>query len=174
MEQQVSGEEYRQMTVSSRQSKNTNKRTVNLPVIWLVIIVIVGVACFLIGESYGKDHAVKSAGATASRRGNLAGGFGGANRGLRAFGSVTAISSSSITISNQRTGADSTYNITSSTQITDNGQSVTYSDIQIGDVVVITKASTTSSNASAIDVNPSFGGFPGGAPSTNSSSGTTN
>ena len=174
MEQQVSGEEFRQMSVSSRSSQ-PNRRTVKIPVIWLAAVLVVGIACFLIGDSYGKSHAPKTlstASSSASR--NFPGGGFGATRGLRAFGSVSSVSSSSITINDQRTGSSAAYNITSSTQITDNGQSVSYTDIQTGDTVVITKASSSSNNASSIDVNPSFGGFPGGGSASPPSSSSSN
>jgi hypothetical protein len=172
MEQrEVSGEEFRQMSVSSR-PKNKTKHTIHIPLVWLVIVVVVGAGCFFIGDHYGKDHVPKSTKASsASANSGFGGGFGGAERSLRAFGTVSAISSSSITVQNQRTSSSDTYNITSSTQITDNGQTVTYTDIQTGDTVVITKASSSSSDASAIDVNPSFGGFGGGSASPQSSSG---
>ena len=171
MEQQVSGEEYRQMSVSSRPPSSRRKHAVRVPLVWLIVVLVVGVLCFFIGDSYGKDHAPKSAALATTRSGAFGGRFGGAGPTLRAFGTVSSISSTSIAIANQRTGSNVTYNITSSTQITDNSQTVSYTDIQTGDSVIITLASASSTNASSIVVNPSFGGSASG-PTLNISSGT--
>jgi hypothetical protein len=69
-----------------------------------------------------------------------------------------------------------TLSITSSTQISDNGQTVTSSDIKTGDTVFVSEDTSDTSQASRILVNPSFGGFGGGGSSsgsnTNSSSGS--
>ncbi|HET8991604.1 MAG TPA: hypothetical protein VFN31_01035 [Candidatus Saccharimonadales bacterium] len=161
MERQVSGEEYRQMSISSRDIPKT--KTIHIPIVWLVIVIVVGVACFLIGESYGKTH-TPSLNTATSR--SLQGRYG-SKRGLRVFGTVSSVSATTITITNQRTGTNSTYNISSATKIRYNGQSVSYNDIQVGDLVIITKSSPGSMDASTINVNPRFGGVQPPAPSTN-------
>jgi hypothetical protein len=84
------------------------------------------------------------------------------------FGKVASISSSSITISNERTSANTTYSITSGTTITDNGQSATASSIQDGDIVIVTTSSTSPTTATRILVNPSFGNGYGGASASGS------
>jgi hypothetical protein len=169
-EKQVSGEEYRQMSVSTKVPKQSHKHTVNIPIVWIVAIIVIGVLSFFGGVHYEKHHLPKTT-TTAAASGALGRGFGvnGGANSLRAFGTVSSVSSSSVTVENPRTSSSTTYSITSSTKITDDGQTVTSSDIQTGDTVIITKASASSSNATAIEVNPSFGGgFGGGASSPSS------
>src|SRR5665213_1514526 len=104
-----------------------------------------------------------------------AGGFGGRGGGGRfggqrpTIGQVTAVSSTSITVQDANTGASTTLAITSSTQITDNGQTVTITDIQTGANVLIVASATDKTQAARILVNPSFGGGAGA-----SGSATTN
>lgn len=138
--------------------RSSQKHKVSIPLIWIIVVVIVGVLCFFGGVSYGKDHAKKSTTAM-SMRGMGPNGRGFSDRrDMGTIGTVTAVSSTSITVEGQQSGTTSTYNITSATTITDNGQTITYSDIQTGDTVMITKTSQSSSDASKILVNPSFGG----------------
>lgn len=166
-EKYVSGEEYQAM---SRTAPSKGHR-VAVPVKTAIGIVVVVILCglsFYSGDSYGKNHAPKAA-ATASFRTTTGGGFGGGGfRNGGGFGQVTAVSSSSITVQNPRSGASTTYAITSSTAITDNGQTVSTSDIQTGDVVIIQVASSGSTTATSIMVNPSYGGGGGGASSSGS------
>lgn len=84
------------------------------------------------------------------------------------IGTVTAVSATSISVQNSRTNAVTTLAITSTTQITDNGSTVTASDIQVGDPVLVRKSTSNSQQAASIDVNPSFGGGMG-----NSGAGTS-
>lgn len=146
----------------------------------LGILIVVAIISFLGGSQYGKHHANNTSATSSNRLASTSGGFGpgggargGFNRADRVVGSVTAISASSITIDDSMSGTSKTLAITSSTQISDNGQTVTYSDIQTGDTVFATEDSSNTSNASRILVNPSFGGpdqGQSGASSQNSSS----
>lgn len=68
------------------------------------------------------------------------------------IGQVTAVSGKNITIQDQRTGSNTTLGINNSTQIVANGQTASASDIQTGDLVIATKASSHSSTASKIIV----------------------
>jgi hypothetical protein len=70
------------------------------------------------------------------------------------IGQVAAISSKSITIQDQRTGKNTTLVINSSTQIESEGQTISASDIQTGDLAVVTKTTTSSSTAAKIIIAP--------------------
>jgi hypothetical protein len=93
------------------------------------------------------------------------------------IGEVTADSSTSVTIQ-EASGQNGTFKITSSTQIEANGQSIKATEIENGDVVVITKASNSSSTASKIVITQGTFGTTSssntsGGSSTNSGSSTT-
>lgn len=68
------------------------------------------------------------------------------------LGQVAAVSSSSITVQDETSGQESTLSIGKNTPITANGQTIAATDIQTGDLVVVTKASPTSKAASRIIV----------------------
>lgn len=119
----------------------------------LLVIVVLCALSFYAGVNYQNGKASK----TATGRGQFGqfGGFGGGfRRGSRTIGSVTAISSTSVTVKDQ-SGASKTFALNSSTQITKNGSSAGASDIQVGDTVIV-RASTNSATAATID-DPSLG-----------------
>ncbi len=148
-------------------SKNTNLSKFFLILIGLIIVA--GLS-FYGGVSYENNHKTNSTAAAASTTGLGRGGrFGGSNR---VTGQVTAVSATSISVQNTSTNATTTLAITSSTQISDNGQTVTYSDIQVGSAVFVSENTTNTSQAARILVNPSFGGGAGGgtAPSAGGTS----
>ena len=161
MAEYISGEEYRK--VKSTQASSKSPLPVNPIGLVVVALVIIGLS-FYAGVAYqkGKHPGTAAAGRTA---GGFARRFGGQRPDI---GQVTAISPTSITVQNSRTGASSTLSITSSTQITDNGQTVTVSDIQSSDTVAVIASTSDSSQAARILVNPSFGGGSGSstAPTT--------
>lgn len=74
------------------------------------------------------------------------------------FGTVTAVSASSITVKNARTGESKTYAIVSSTQITKDGTLANVSDIATDSTVMVTPDSANAGNALSIAVNVQFGG----------------
>jgi len=155
-------------TVSSAGEKKTMSLTFNsLSIIKITAsVIVIGLAFWLgyfIGH-HGKLVTTKSLG-TISGRGEFARGGG--------LGTVTAISSSSITVQNSRSGQSSTYAITSSTEISDDGQSASASSIAQGETVIVVPSSSNSSDASRILVNPSFGGYGGGGGFGGSSSGSS-
>jgi hypothetical protein len=82
---------------------------------------------------------------------------------------VTVISSTSITVQDT-SGNATTYAITGDTVITDQGQQVTYTDIQTGDTVLVIPDRSDTSNAERIIVNPDFGN---GQPGLGAGSGST-
>ena len=161
----------------SHQSVSAGAQRTKLPAAKVipVALLVVGLgAGFIGGMSYQKHHQSSTTSSSANQMGT-AGGFGGRGGGgfrnsLRAVGTVTAVDSSSISIQERRTGTTTAYTISSSTTVTNNGQSASVSDIKVGDTVVLTKASSTSQAATQINLNPSFGGA-GAAPS--SSTGTS-
>ena len=127
-----------------------------------IAIVIVAILSFYGGISYQKQHQTNTSN-TSGTSSTAGSGFGGRRLGggNRTIGQVSAISSSSISITSQTDGSTKTFAISSSTQISDSGQSVTTSDIKVGDTVFVSASSTAASQALRILVNPSFGG---GAP----------
>lgn len=145
--------------------KPSSSKNVGFPRSGMIIVgavVLVGVG-FLSGMQYQKGKTPttsvsQTANSQSSSNGSGGpGGYGGGSRGDRAFGTVSAVSSSSITIQG-RTGTSTTYNITSSTTVTNDGQSSSVSDIQTGDTVIMTLDSSNTQNVTAIMLNPSFGG----------------
>lgn len=123
----------------------------------IALIIIAGLS-FWGGMHYQKSHNAIATTAATAGSGFRGGAGGGGFAGRGGFGEVTAISSTSISVQNPRSGTTTVYAITSSTVITDNGATVTYSDIQDGDTVIVIASSSSSTTASKINVNPSYGG----------------
>jgi len=139
----------------------------------IVGVVLIGIASFFGGVQYqkGKNNTVATTdGQSQGMGGNgmVMMGPGGGQR-MGEAGTVTAVSSSSISFNSQRTGSVVTYAITSSTTITDNGSTVTASDIAVGDMVLVESSGSGSTTATNIIVNPS----PNGGPQLNSSGGAS-
>jgi hypothetical protein len=133
--------------------------------LFLVILIVLCAASFFGGKAYEKGH----------RFGGFGGGggeYGGGHR-LGGFGKVTAISSSSITVESTYSNSSKTYTINSSTTVTSDGSSASVSTIQTGDTVIIRTSSTASTTATAIEVNPSFGGGPGSSQEGSSTTGSS-
>jgi hypothetical protein len=170
-EQYISGEEHR----ANSHAKAKNDRQVVVQTRWLTAIAAALVLCglsFWGGTAYQKHHDKTTLSANSAASGNSFGGRAGGTRGMGALGQVTAVSGTSITITNQRTGTGSTYAISSTTAISDNGQTAAASDIQTGDTVLITTASGNTAAATRILVNPNFGG--GGFGGASAPSGSIN
>jgi hypothetical protein len=152
--------------ISKKSSTSSRGRTIVLPrtFIMCLVLVIVGLACFYGGMTYEKHHYKPLTSATtASSSGSInSNGLNSGNQqfqgGSRTVGQVTAVSPTSITVNNSRTGTSSTLAITSSTLITDNGQSATASDIQVGQTVFIREDPNNTSDAASILISPNFGG----------------
>ncbi len=150
-------------------TKQQNKVTIGLSrnAIFIIGVIVIAVVSFFGGVQYQKGQHVAIL-TTASQAGRQSqGGFGGRMGGARSggFGTVTAVSSDSITISQRSFGPDAsgsgtskTYTINASTAITDNGTTATSSDINTGDTVIIRTSDTTSTVATQITVNPTIGG----------------
>jgi hypothetical protein len=143
-----------------RREKNDN--AILWKVILPVVLLVVGLASgFAAGMNYQKKHTTTNT-PSLSTNGGFSSNGGPSMQFSGTMGSVTAISSSSISVQDQREGTTMTYAITGSTKITNNGASATYSDIAVGDTVLVRSSSSTSTDATAITLNPSFGGAQGG------------
>ena len=132
----------------------------------VVVVIVVAVVSFYGGTRYQKSRQPAAVvNKTAAAAGGFGGGFGGrfggggARRGIA--GTVTAVSSTSITITGTADNASHTYSISSTTTVTNNGQSAAVSDIQSGNTVLVIANPSDTSQAARILINPSFGG---GAP----------
>jgi hypothetical protein len=86
------------------------------------------------------------------------------------IGQVATVSDKSITVQDQRTGNNTTLTINGSTQIEVNGQAASASDIQSGDLVVVTKTSNTSNIAAKIIAAPGDWGDSGTTDQSNTGS----
>jgi len=147
--------------------------TVYKVILGVILVVIIAGISFYSGVNYQKKHGSTST-TTASTNGvGPGGGFGGRFSGSRTIGTVSAISATSITVTPASGSSAVTYTINSSTVISDSGQTVSYTDIQTGDTVFVSASSSTSTIATRILVNPSFGGFGGGGGTGGGSGGTT-
>lgn len=121
------------------------------------------VAGMHIGKASGGGIGAQGAGSMPGMRGNM-----GEMRG--GFGTVTAVSDSSITIESRMTrlgqgdessqGATATYKITSDTKVTSNGETATIGDVKTGDTVRVETSDSTTDVASAVELNPQMRGGP--------------
>jgi len=98
--------------------------------------------------------------------------MGGGQFGMGGFGTVTAVSGDSITVKDQRQDEETTYTITSNTEVTDGGDKAAIGDIKVGDTVMVRtddSSDSTNKTATSIQLNPSFGGARGNTQSSQSS-----
>jgi hypothetical protein len=169
MVEYISGEKHREM-VANRSSNSTLPKPF---LVGIVTVILLGLS-FYGGVAYQKSRQPKVMTATAATGGLSGSSFaGGARRfgGQRpTIGQVTAVSASSITVQDSSSGSSKTLSITSSTQVTNNGQTVTAGSIQVGDNVLAVASTGDETQAARILVNPSFGG---GGSSQSSSGGST-
>lgn len=159
--------------VNPKKHSGSNKQpnnTLYKAIIGVIAVIVIAGISFYGGVAYQKGHDKTTASTVNTRGSSFAGGSGRFGGGNRSFGTVSAISSSSITVQ-PSSGNAVTYTINSSTAITDSGQTVTYTDIQTGDTVIVSASTSSSTTAARILVNPSFGGgFGGGGTGGNPSS----
>ena len=157
MERYISGEKHKEM-VSSTPLKRYHNR---LPILIVAILALLFVG-FMAGMSYQKSRQTSVANAkfgypNSSNGSNASGRFIG-RRGT--IGQVTAVSDSSITVQDSRSGNSVTLSISSSTQISNNGTTVAANSIKVGDTVLMRANPSDPSQAIKITVNPTFGGGP--------------
>lgn len=133
-----------------------------LAAVAVLLMVLVGWLSFVAGEHHQKSRTVSVAAnnpGAGQFGGGLGGGLGSPRRG-GSIGTVSSISANSITVQDRRSGMDSSFNLDSSTTVTNNGQVATVSDIKPGDLVLIRTSSADNKTAASIMLNPSFGGGP--------------
>lgn len=128
---------------------------------WILIgvaFLVGGGGGFAIGMMAGDDDTTSKTTSNSNQFQNSGPGDmgGGQARGGGILGEVTKVSSDSITVTDQRSGTETTFKITSDTTITEDSKTASASDITTGDTVMV--RSSDSSTATAIDVNPTMGG----------------
>ncbi len=160
-DQYISPEDYHTMQQVSSQPNKTHVTVTSRTVAAIVLAVVLCSISFVAGMSFQKHHGAKTTVADGMTATNSHSGFSGQHRG-GSLGSVTAINTASITITNQRTNAAQTFAINNTTVISNNGQTVSTTDIKTGDSVAITTSATDTATASRILINPNFGGGFGG------------
>ena len=111
--------------------------------------------------------AVANNGGTTNSRFGASDGLGTRRGGFGNFGTVTAVTGTSITVTGRRSSTPTTYTITSSTKVLNGTATASTSDIKAGDTVMIQVSTTNSQEATQITLNPQFpgGGQQGGAQS---------
>ena len=150
--------EREQPRTTHHENKKSKSNTQKPLLLLAVAVALVGVG-FFGGMSYQKGHQKTKAGGMMTGVNGAPGGFSGQRGGGRrraAFGQVTAISATSISIAEQ-TGTNATFAISSATTFTDNGQPTTSSAITVGENVAVIANPSDATQASRIMVNPSFG-----------------
>lgn len=70
------------------------------------------------------------------------------------MGTVTAVSSTGISLEDSRSGTASTLEITDATKVTNEGQTASISDVKVGDTVMVQSDSTNAKQAAQISLNP--------------------
>jgi hypothetical protein len=169
MNKEVTPEQYHEMQVSQQ------SRTITMPMrtVFLAIAgVLVVLASFTAGTYYQKTkQPVAADSGQQALLPNGAGdtsqvGPGGSRMMSGAVGSVTAVDSESITISDARSGTSKTFTITSDTKIANNGATVAASDITTGSTVIIEPSVNNAALAAQIILNPQRMMGPGGATSS--------
>ncbi len=146
----------------------------NLLIGFISFVLVFGIA-FYAGAQYQKKHAINSLNTVTTQPFMTNGLNGGGMMGLRQFGrgrginlgTVSSVSTSSITVQSRRTGSNVTYAITGSTIVTNNGQPAKASDIKNGDTVAVITSNTNLSQAASIIINPGYGGGPQTQSTTN-------
>ncbi len=123
--------------------------------IFITVVVVLGLALSFCAGMQVEKHGNRGNHFAGDERGLMQNRAGGMRR-MGGLGSVTAVSSSSITVQNQRTGTSTTYTIDSSTKITNNGATAAISDIKTGATVLVRTSSSSTTTATTIEVNPRF------------------
>lgn len=149
----ISTSEYQK--ISSKSPANKKQITVSTKsiIIVLSIIVLCGLS-FWGGIYYQKQQTQTNT--MMSGNNTFGPGQGMMQRGGGA-GEVTSISSTSITISNQRTGESESYTLTDNTTVSENGETKSLRNIATGDTVMIMTSGSSSKTATRILLNPTFG-----------------
>lgn len=149
---------------------NTKPKEINYKILGVTIVFVLG--CGL--SYYAGLHTQKNENKTSSKNQGFTQRQGGPMGGQRpTMGTVTAVSSSSITVKSSMDSSVSTLGITSSTTVTDNGESAKISDIEVGDSVMVQTGSSDTKTATKIMLNPSMPTDTGNTDSSPSNSSST-
>src|SRR4030042_5480459 len=138
---------------------NQNKKQLLFKFLPTIMLVVIFTAGGFFGGVFYQKNKVKSANGNVngqvSENNQGPGRMGAGMNGQRPnMGTVTAINSSSITIENSRSSSEKTYTITSSTKVSNNGETASLDDIKVKDEVMIMTNSSKSSEAAQIMLNP--------------------
>ena len=151
-EKYVSGEQFRDMHRQKSSQPEDFKLNKRLS-LGIGLVVLLCVVSFVLGVSYQKHNTKSLASTNGSASGSA---FAGGSRRLGGFGQVSAISSTSISVTNTRSGAVTTYAITPATVITDSGQPSDITSIVAGGNVLVGTSSSDATTATTISVNPTL------------------
>lgn len=149
---------------------NEGKKTSSYKPIFFAIAVLLLLALSFFGGMMYQKSTTKTVdmGAVAALGTNGPSGAGRARNG--AFGTVTAVSSTSITVNEPRQNTSATYAITAATSIMNSGSTGAVSDIKVGDQVIVEASSTDTKTATRIVLGMQGGFFNGGGSSGTSTS----
>lgn len=130
---------------------------------WL-IVGIVSVLCvlsFLAGISFqkymSKDGGTTMRGSEINESRFGTGDIGRSNGQRPIRGTVSVVTSSSITVKDTFSNTDTMYLVTSTTKISNNGQTAAVADIKAGDSVAVIISDNDTKEVAQIFINPSFG-----------------
>jgi hypothetical protein len=160
MEKEVSGEEFRRMKAEADMQPANVVAAHRTALVSIAVLAVVAGISFAGGIQYqkGKTPATRAVTAANQYANGPAGfrSFGGPQGQRPTVGTVKAVSGTSITVTNDRTGTDSTLAITGVTVVTNAGVAATVSDIQVGDTVFVQVASNDPNTATRIMLNPTL------------------
>ncbi|HEV7453843.1 MAG TPA: hypothetical protein VGO07_01140 [Candidatus Saccharimonadales bacterium] len=173
MEKEVSGEEFRRMSAEAGMQPANFVAAHRTALISVAVLAVVAGISFTGGIQYQKGKGPATPAAIANQSANGPTGFrsfGGPQGQRPTAGTVKAVSSTSITVTSDRTGTDSTLAITNTTVVTNADATAAVSDIQVGNTVFVQAASNDPNTATRIMLNPTMMRGPGGG----AAGGTTN
>lgn len=129
----------------------------------IAALIILPIAGFFAGTLYQKQMTPNAAATNGPQQ------FGNGPRMLknRAMGTVKTISETSITVTDRMSQEDKTYTLSSSTTYKDGESEAKFSDIQVGDTVMLTLEESDDTKATTVTVNP-VTMFRGNSPSSGS------
>ena len=151
--------------------KLPSKIKVSRTFVEVLVVIVVAVISFYGGTRYEKHRQPAVPKRSLVGQGTTNPAFGDQfNRRSRIFrqtlvGKVTTVSTTSITVQGNNDNASHTYSISSTTAITNNGQTAAVTDIQTGDNVLVVASPADASQALSILINPTVDRAP--APATN-------
>lgn len=153
-------ESWRRINMDEVKTSKKSEKSSIMPILFGLVGVSLIILAFFGGIQYQKHNQKNKTNSFTgmSQRGGFNGGGGGMYNGQRPIrGTVSSVGSNSITISD-RDGLSNTFSISSSTKITNQGQSANISDIKNGDTVMIVADSGNSKQANSIMINPVMSG----------------